>query len=65
MTKYRVIRNTAFHKAGEIVYSLRYADYGLANDDSRRTGEPHRSVTYKEDGDYPSATIPASALEKI
>ena len=50
-------------KAGDVVYSLRYADYGLASEDSRKTGVQHRSVTLDPDGGYPSFTHPVSQLE--
>lgn len=48
---------------GDVVYALRKADYGLANDDWRNTGIEHVSVTFNEDGDYPSFTIPVEDLE--
>lgn len=62
---YKVIKDTMFCKQGDIVYPLKGWDYGLANDDTRHTDIEHISVTYKEDGDYPSVTIPKSALEKL
>jgi hypothetical protein len=68
MTKYRLKRDSDLEpdaKAGTIVYTLRRHDYGLAQDDERMTGFPHRSVTLDPEGDYPSFTVPCSALEKI
>lgn len=52
-------------KVGDTVYELYGYDYGLASDDSRATGVPHKSVTLNSDGDYPAFTIPEhSLLEK-
>lgn len=50
-------------KAGDVVYSLRFPDYGLASDDTRMTGIEHRSVTLDPDGGYPSFTHPVAELE--
>lgn len=50
---------------GKIVYSLKYHDYGLASDDTRYTGIEHKSVTFSENGDYPSFTIPTYLLKEI
>lgn len=47
---------------GEIVYRLQFNDYGLASDDTHYTGIEHISVTYKDDGNYPSFTIPLEDL---
>lgn len=62
---YMVKRDTQFCEEGDIVYDLKGWDYGLANDDTRYTNEEHVSVTYNADGDYPSVTIPKSALEEV
>jgi hypothetical protein len=61
----REIRGEVHAKAGTIVYGAKGYDYGLASDDSRATGLQHRSVTLKEDGDYPFFTIPERDLELI
>jgi hypothetical protein len=66
MTKYIVkdiTRANGDVKVGDVVYDLHKADYGLANDDTRYTGIEHVSVTFNEDGDYPSFTIPLEDLE--
>lgn len=52
-------------KAGAVVYDILGHDYGLASDDTRMTGVHHISVTTKEDGGYPSFTIPKEDLEEI
>jgi len=52
-------------KTGDFVYSCRYHDYGLANDDSRLTGKPHISVTLNEDGDCPSFTVQRSHVKEV
>lgn len=70
MKKYRVKsdrieRGETWAKAGDIVYDIRGYDYGLASDDTRYSGIQHISVTFKEDGDYPSFTIPVRQLEEI
>jgi len=68
--KYRVRNTRILHgetmaEAGQVVYQCFKCDYGLASDDSRITGIEHASVTLKEDGDYPSFTIPKRDLELI
>lgn len=69
MRKYRIkdarmaASDTA--KVGDIVYGCKYYDYGLSSDDSRRTGIEHVSVTFNENGDYPTFTIPEAALERL
>lgn len=63
--KFKVKHDTQFCKKDEIVYDLMQYDYGLASDDTRVTGVQHTSVTRNSDGDYPSVTIPISALEEI
>lgn len=69
MTTYKVLSvsqaNNSAVRVGDIVYSLRGSDYGLASDDTQCTGIEHRSVTFKPDGDYPSFTIPVKDLEKL
>lgn len=57
--KYRI------KESGDIVYDLVKPDYGLANQDTRKTGIEHKSVTLDENGDYPSFTIPVNQLEEI
>ena len=61
--KYTLKKDRFDHKAGTIVYPLKGCDYGLASDDSRVTGVPHRSVTLSPDGDYPSFTVPTYDLQ--
>jgi hypothetical protein len=51
--------------AGTIVYPARGHDYGLANDDTRMTGVPHKSVTLDKAGGYPTFTSPVPDLEQI
>lgn len=69
--KYRVVALAtpfASHidaKAGDFVYECFGYDYGLASDDTRATGIPHRSVTLSRFGAYPSFTIPEEALEPV
>ena len=46
------------HPAGTVVYQAKFYDYGLASDDERCTGMPHRSVTLNPDGRYPFFTVP-------
>jgi hypothetical protein len=62
---YMVLVDSPPFKAGEKVYRLMYADYGVANDDSRMTGVEHWSMTYSETGNYPSNTIPKRFLAEI
>lgn len=52
-------------KEGDIVYGAVKYDYGLATDDYRMTGIPHKSVTIEPDGDYPYFTVPTHLLEEI
>lgn len=63
--KFRVRHDTMFCKKDEIVYDLMQYDYGLASDDTRHFGHKHTSVTRNSNGDYPSITVPESALEEI
>ncbi len=51
--------------AGTIVYACRGPDYGLAGDDTRHTGVPHRSVTLNPDGDYPCFTHPIREMKNV
>lgn len=52
-------------KAGTFVYLCEKADYGLARDATRMSGEEHVSVTLKEDGDYPFFTYPTRLLKEV
>jgi hypothetical protein len=52
-------------KAGTTVYACVQYDYGTANDDTRFTGIPHRSVTLDPAGDYPFFTVPVRDLQQI
>lgn len=66
--KYRMKHDSKLEpraKAGTIVYSQRGPDYGLARDDERMTGIPHRTVTLNSNGDYPGFTVPAHDLEVV
>ncbi len=65
MAKYQVIRDTTFHKAGEIVYDSPCHDYGLSSDDTRFTGIEHISVVSQLEGNEGSRTIPKNALKVI
>ena len=60
--KYRLRYPYEHLQVGAVVYDLTKHDYGLARDDTNHTGVPHVSVTMKEDGDYPSFTIPTHLL---
>lgn len=51
--------------AGTIVYPIRGHDYGVASDDARMTGVPHRSVTLDKAGGFPFFTAPVPDLEQI
>jgi hypothetical protein len=51
--------------AGTVVYEIAGPDYGLAGDDTRGFGFPHKSVTLRSDGDYPSFTVPERDLEPL
>lgn len=66
--RYRMLKDSSLEPqaaAGTVVYSCANHDYGLASDDSRLTGKPHRSVTLKSDGDYPFFTVPEEDIELI
>ena len=63
--KYRLKADRFEHLKDTIVYTCNKYDYGLAFDDELITGIPHQSVTLREDGDYPSFTVPCVDLEKI
>lgn len=62
---YRLLADACGHPAGTICYEFRRHDYGLASDDTRATGIPHRSVTLDPAGGYPSFTAPERALEAL
>lgn len=62
---YKLLNQRFGHAPGTIVYECVKYDYGLARDDTYATGESHISVTLKEDGDYPSFTVPTSDLVQI
>ena len=64
-TAYRLLRDRFGKPAGSICYPCRYHDYGLANDDTRRTGVEHWSMTLNSDGSWPSFTVPVHELEEI
>lgn len=63
--KQRVLRGEIMAEVGDIVFDQIGHDYGLASDDTRFTGIEHRSVTKKEDGDYPGFTISVYHIEEI
>jgi hypothetical protein len=70
MRKYAVLETRAINgkvcaEKGDIVYSIKGYDYGLANDDTRAFGYKHISVTLDKDGDYPSFTIPQHHLREL
>lgn len=52
-------------KVGEIVYDFMKCDYGLAVDDTRRSGLEYTSVTKDMTGGYPFFTIPKEDLEEM
>ena len=49
-------------RAGTTVYSCLLGTYGLAAQDTRMTGRPHRSVTLDPEGEYPFFTVPDANL---
>lgn len=49
-------------EVGATVYRCKGWDYGCANDDTRRLGITHISVTLDPGGDYPFFTIPVEDL---
>ena len=63
MSKYVLLEDRFEHKAGLIVQHQRHYDYGLANDDTRITGEEHMTVS--ADGEYPGFTAPTRILKEI
>jgi hypothetical protein len=66
--QYRLLQDSKIEpaaKEGHIVFKLAKPDYGLASEDTRLTGIPHVSVTLDPSGDYPSFTVPKSALQPI
>lgn len=68
MAAYLLLADSAIEpeaKTGSIVYDLMRPDYGLASADSRGFGYECVSVTLSPYGDYPSFTVPKSALRKL
>jgi hypothetical protein len=66
--KYRLLQDSELEpdaKAGMTVYDIKGWDYGLANDDTRAFGAPHKSVTLDPDGGYPSFTVREDLLEPL
>lgn len=61
----RIVRGETWAAAGQVVYTAKGYDYGLARDDTYATGVEHISVTFKADGDWPSFTIPRQDLEAL
>lgn len=64
LLKDRVLRGELQARAGDVVYTSKGYDYGLASDDTRLTGIEHVSVTLNENGDYPSFTVPRADLKQ-
>lgn len=62
---YRLTQDEGGLRRGAIVYKLTRSDYGCANDDTRRTGVDHVSMTLKKDGDWPGASVPIHVLEPV
>ena len=63
---FRMIRDSHLQKrttAGTIVYKCLDHDYGLAKNDSRKTGIEHISVTLNKYGEGPFFTVPVRDLE--
>lgn len=52
-------------EAGAVVYEFKHDDFGLAQQESRLVGVPFISVTLREDGAYPSFTIPVEYLHEL
>lgn len=61
--KYCLTKKVHGHPAGTICYEARHHDYGLASDDSRRTGIEHRSMTLEPSGDYPAFAVPVDEFK--
>lgn len=62
---YRLTKDDGGLRRGAIVYKLRKSDYGCANDDTRRTGVEHVSVTLSNEGDWPGTSVPTHVLEPV
>lgn len=58
----RADRSASPVDVGARVYSCKGYDYGCANEDTRRLGLAHVSVTLDAEGDYPFFTIPKEDL---
>lgn len=68
MAKYRMLKDSKLEAkatAGTVVYPLIYHDYGSAGDDQRAFGYECKSMTLKENGDYPYFVVPFHDLERI
>lgn len=68
MTKYVMLNDSKIEpdaKAGTVVYPLIYYDYGSANDDMRAFGYECKSMTLREDGNYPYFVVPMHNLKKV
>lgn len=60
--KYQVVENYAGFVKGDVVYDQLVPDYGLANDDTRKTGIEHTTVTSNPDGQWPGKSVPKHIL---
>lgn len=66
--KYLLLTDSTIEPAAKkdmFAYACAGCDYGLASDDTRITGVEHRSLSLKEDGDYPFFTHPVHLLKEI
>lgn len=67
--KYRVLRRDraadTISTTTEFVFKCAGYDYGCANEDTRRLGMAHISVTFDPTGAYPFFTIPLCDLEVV
>jgi hypothetical protein len=65
--QYKLLKDSTIQsnaKAGMMVYTCKNPDYGVANHDTRMTGEKHISVTLDPEGGYPFFTVRVSNLEE-
>ena len=65
VTKYRLAHRVDSMPEGTVVHKLAYHAYGPSSQDTRVYQTEYVSVTFKENGDYPSFTVPRSALVEI
>uniref|UniRef100_UPI0010F4A7C8 hypothetical protein n=1 Tax=Escherichia coli TaxID=562 RepID=UPI0010F4A7C8 len=59
--QYQILKEHLGLQAGDTVYE---SVQGVAEQDTKDTGEPHIFITYKADGSGPAASIPVSKLKE-